>query len=227
MEKQQNDFSLLLASSVHDMKNSLNMLLNSLEELIEEYPPKNLDQQHRYGILQSESSRIRNDLIYLLGIYRYQRDELPIHIEEVFVEEFLQQQIALNSLLFQVRELQVGVECDPDMAAYFDEELVGGVINNILVNAAKYTAKSIQIKVEKKDGFLVIRVIDDGSGYPEAMIREPQAYRKPIDFFSGSTNLGLLFASQIAAMHRRDETEGHISVENLAVGGGCFSLYLP
>lgn len=46
------DFSLVLASSVHDMKNSLGMLLNSLEEVIEHSPPKDDLQKKNFSILQ-------------------------------------------------------------------------------------------------------------------------------------------------------------------------------
>jgi signal transduction histidine kinase len=226
-QKPNNDFSLLLASSVHDMKNSLGMLLSSLEDMLDDYPPQTNEHRKCYTTLQSEASRIRNDLIYLLGIYRLQRDELPIQVEEIFLTDFLQQQVAQNSVLFDIRELSLILECDDDLAAYFDEELISGVMNNVLVNAAKYTRTKITISAMLEDGNLVIRVMDDGDGYPSAMLVNPGAKLKGIDFGSGSTSLGLQFAAQIAALHQRHGESGYIRVENLPSGGGCFSLYLP
>lgn len=222
-----NDFSLLLASSVHDMKNSLGMLLTSLEDLMHEYPAEDENHKKKYCTLQGEASRIQNDLIYLLGLYRLQRDELPVHIEEIFVNDFLQEQVAQNSILFAVRDISIDIQCDEGLIGYFDDELIAGVLNNILVNAARYTKDNILISADLEDNYLQIKVIDNGGGYPEAMIREPSSYVKGIDFDSGSTSLGLYFAAQIAAMHVKDDLNGMIEIGNLPSGGGCFTLKLP
>ncbi len=227
MSDHQLDFSLLLASSVHDMKNSLGMLLTSLADLVADYPPQNDDQRKRYGILEGEASRIKNDLTYLLGLYRLQNEGLPVDIDEVIVYDFLQFQCIQNEVLFEMRDLQVSIECEENLKGYFDEDLVGGVINNILVNAAKYASKTITIKSVIDQEFLKIQVIDDGCGYPQEMIKEPQAYTKGIDFQTGSTNLGLHFAAKITDLHQRGESKGYIQLENTAEGGGCFTLCLP
>ncbi len=227
MNDNNNDFSLLLASSVHDMKNSLGMLLSSLEDLMNEYPAKEDNHKKKYCTLQGEASRIRNDLIYLLGIYRLQRDELPVQVEEIFVNDFLEEQVAQNSILFDIRDIKTTVQCEEDLVGYFDDDLIAGVLNNILVNAARYTKDSIVISADIDDEYLQIKVTDNGGGYPEMMIREPSAYVKGIDFDSGSTSLGLYFAAQIAAMHTKDEMKGMIAISNLPSGGGCFTLKLP
>ena len=227
MSSKKNDFSLLLASSVHDMKNSLGMLLTSLEDLMHEYPAEDDNHKKRYCTLQGEASRIQNDLIYLLGLYRLQRDELPVHIDEIYVHDFLQEQVAQNSILFSVREIKIDIQCEEDVVGYFDDELIAGVLNNILVNAARYTKDNILISAELEGDYLQIKVIDNGGGYPPAMIKEPASYVKGIDFDSGSTSLGLYFAAQIAAMHHKDELSGRIEIGNLPSGGGCFTLSLP
>jgi signal transduction histidine kinase len=66
------DFSFVLASSVHDMKNSLGMLLGSLEEIIDESTTDSDAQKHRFSILQYEATRINTELVQLLSIYRFQ-----------------------------------------------------------------------------------------------------------------------------------------------------------
>ncbi|MDF2642359.1 MAG: histidine kinase, partial [Pseudomonas sp.] len=45
---------------------------------------------------------------------------------------------------------------------------------------------------------------------------------------SGSTGLGLYFASHIARLHARNGVHGRIEIANGgALGGGLFSIYLP
>ena len=223
------NFSLLLASAVHDMKNSLGMLLASVDELTSDMADMTDGQRRQFAILQGEASRIRNDLIYLLGLYRMQNHDLVVDIDEVFVDDFLDQQVAQNALLFDMRKIDVNVTCVDDLAGFFDEELIGGVINNVLVNAARYTSSRIEINARSEGGYLCIEVIDDGAGFPAAMLAHAGEMERDISFKTGSTNLGLHFAARIAALHKtNDGRVGLIAISNLSAQGcGCFSLRLP
>ena len=73
------DFSMVLASAVHDMKNSLGMLLNSLDELRQEQADTTGDSP-RFNTLQYEAERMHNDLVQLLGIYRLGENNLSAHV---------------------------------------------------------------------------------------------------------------------------------------------------
>lgn len=220
------DFAMLLASSVHDMKNSLGMLLSSLNELMEQHPASNEEQRRHYGTLQGEASRINNDLVQLLGLYRLESDQLTVHQNEVIMLDFVEQQIARNELLFQSRQVSVEAHCEPDLMWFFDDELVSGIMNNIIVNAVKYTESKVVIAAEMKDGGLWIRIEDDGPGYPETMLNSNTATDQGIDFNSGSTKLGLFFADRIARLHVNKGVCGYTQLSNTE-SGGCFSLFLP
>ena len=122
------DSSVLLASSVHDIKNSLGMLLQTLEELMADLELKDENQRRQFAILRGESARINSALISLLGVYRLREEQLPVKIEDVYVGDFLEDQVALNELLFDINGLEVTVDCDPDLVAYFDSSLIWGPI---------------------------------------------------------------------------------------------------
>jgi K+-sensing histidine kinase KdpD len=223
------EFSLLLASSVHDMKNSLGMLLASLDELTTDMADMNDQQRRQFAILQGEASRIRNDLVYLLGLYRMQVNDLAVNVDEVFVDDFIDQQIAQNELLFSMRNIRVTVQCEKGLTGFFDEELVSGILNNVLVNAARYTRSRIDVAAYADAGWLCMDVTDDGSGFPQYMIEQSKDLMKSIDFKTGSTHLGLLFAGRIAALHKANDGRiGSIQISNKSVNGhGCFRLRLP
>lgn len=235
-EQQPIDFSMLLASSVHDVKNSLAMLIQSLEELVEEDTSN--ERKSKYSILRGEASRINHTLIHLLGMYRLQTERLTVNLQEVYVADFLEEQIANHQLLFDVNNISVTVDCDEDLTAFFDENLVAGIISNVLVNDAKYTKDSIRIEAQAtKSGGICIAVIDNGDGFPQNIIESvqieseqpdsPDHSDRSIDFASGSTNLGLYFAQQIAALHQNKDTQGTIQLSNIESGGGKFTLTLP
>ncbi len=221
------DFSMLLASSVHDIKNSLGMLLTSLDEVIDISTEERPEQRKSYSILRGEASRINNALIYLLGLYRLQNDQLSLNLSEIFVADFLEEQVASQQLLLDVNNVSVSIDCDDDLVAYFDENLIAGVINNILVNCAKYTKNKITLSAKQHQQYLRIAITDNGSGYPQAIIDHLGNENRSIDFNSGSTNLGLFFSQQIAAIHHCKGRSGSIELSNLPEGGGCFLLNLP
>jgi len=227
-DKNKLDFSLVLASSVHDMKNSLGMLLNSLENLIRDNPPTNDDQAKQFATLQYETSRINNELIQLLSIYRLEHDRLPLNIDAYFVADMLEEQLARNDMLFSTRGIDVTVVCDDALNWYFDNELVGGVVHNVLANSARYGDKELKVSADVVDGVLCICIEDDGEGYPAAMIKAPEEIMAGVSFTSGSTKLGLFFAAEVARMHCQKDVCGYIKLENGgSLGGGVFKLYLP
>lgn len=221
-------FALLLASSVHDIKNSLSMLLDTLDGVVESTPITSDRQRNQFATLRGEAARINNSLMYLLGLYRMQQNQLSVQIQEVYVADFLDEQVAANELLFTMRELEVSIDCDDQLIGYFDTTLISGIINNVLVNAARYTCKIIHLyAAQSPQGQLIIEVRDDGPGFPKKMLEEVSNQARGIDFSSGSTNLGLYFASEVAQMHTRGDAYGHIELSNLREGGSCFRLTLP
>ena len=226
-EHEQAPTSLLLASSVHDIKNSLGMLLNTLDSVIETTPIASDLQRHQFATLRGEAARINNSLIYLLGLYRLQRHELPLQIQAIYVADFIDEQIAANELLFSIRQLSIERDCAEDLTGYFDPMLIAGVISNVLVNAARYAKSVIRVRASAGEaGSISIEISDDGPGFPEKMLETNRSHRG-IDFNSGSTSLGLFFAAEVAHLHRRGDQHGGIELSNIAPHGSRFLLTLP
>ncbi len=222
------DFSFVLASSVHDMKNSLGMLLQTLESMLADNPPENDAQRQTFSVLSYEASRINSELVQMLTLYRMQHESLRVQVDEHHVIDLLEDQVDRNDVLFQSRGLEVVVECDPDLKWYFDNELLGGVINNILVNCARYSRNQLLIRAGVADQRLVISIADDGSGYPQSMLDAPLEKNAGVSFSNGSTNLGLLFASRIVQLHRAHGSQGSLTLANKGpLGGGNLTLTLP
>ncbi len=222
------DFSFVLASSVHDMKNSLGMLLTSLEEVIDHAAPQDDVQKNHFSILQYEASRINSELIQLLTIYRLQQKNLPFNLDENYISETFEDQVARNDVLFRTKNIELTIDCDDDLAWFYDNELVGNVIHNILINAARYAKSRIHLSARVEDNTLIINVEDDGGGFPEFMIDAAIAENKNTKSSTDSTQLGLFFAAKIAHFHRQGERKGRIELSNGgSLQGGIFTIYLP
>ena len=220
-------FADVLASAIHDIKNSLNMVMATLDELTSD-PANRFAQPERVVQLQHEAKRANNDLIKLLTIYKYENGRLGLNICDHNVEEFLEEIQIENQSLLQARNITLSMACDPELYGYFDEDLIRGVINNTIGNASRYTRRQMRLSAEEDDGYLVIRVEDDGEGFPPSMLENQSCDRKEAGFGSGSTNLGLYFSYLVASIHENKARKGSIQLENnRTLPGGCFSIRIP
>ncbi len=221
------DFSFVLASSVHDMKNSLGMLLNTLAAMVENAPPKDAVQAKFFSTLEYEAARINGELVQLLSLYRMDEKTLVVVIDEHHLMDIFEEQIARNDTLLRSRNIQIQVECETDLTWYFDNELIGGVLNNLIVNCARYCRNRLLVSARVENGFLSISVTDDGQGYPENMLLGalPQT---AVSFASGNTRLGLLFARKVLELHKSKNGQGYMTIANSGpLGGGLLKLHLP
>jgi len=222
------DFSMIIASAVHDMKNSLSMLLQSVEHMCDELPD-DWKQTHNTTTVKYEAERVNSYLVQLLGLYRLQNKLLSLYVDEYFPNDILEEQVAHYESMFRDKEIKLTISCDPNLAWYFDREIIIGVLNNALNNASRYTKKKIEISAEQEGSYLKIEIHDDGDGYPSALLEAtPGDIINSINFQTGSTSLGIYFASMVTKLHKQGERQGSIKLSNGGkFGGGVFTILLP
>jgi signal transduction histidine kinase len=120
----------------------------------------------------------------------------------------------------------------PDMVWTFDEDLIIGMLTQAINNAVRYTHDTIRLAVAENEGYLEIRVEDNGAGFPQAMIDAGTSAMtgntSGVNFMTNSSGLGLYFASEVAKMHKYRQRNGSIRLENGGpLGGGAFIVRLP
>lgn len=226
-EKKDMQFPAFLASIAHDMKNSLGMLINTTEEILGNCSDRDCPSNPLLSKLQYEAKRVNNNLIQLLALYKMDRDQYTLNIAYHSVAEFLEDAALQNKPLLEFKGISIKTDCSDVLTWFFDSDLIAGVINNVLNNAYRYAHDSIGITAGEENGFLAIHIRDNGEGYPDHMLTEGAGVSGNINFSTGSTGLGLYFASIVANMHRNKNRTGFIRTSNCANGGGCFSIYLP
>jgi len=220
-------FSDVLASSVHDIKNSLSMVLNTLDVLMHDPETKFGDPQKAF-ILQQETQRANSNLIQLLTLYKIEKQQLSPNLLEQNTDDFLEEIQAENQALLNAQGIELTYECDPLLSGYFDESLVRGVMNSSIGNAGRYTKSKILISASNEDGYLVFRIEDDGTGFPAHMLESLAAQEATNASRTEHTQLGLFFANEVAELHTAGERKGFIKLKNgHSLAGGCFELWLP
>ncbi|POY78016.1 histidine kinase [Pseudomonas amygdali pv. morsprunorum] len=222
------DFSMVIASTVHDMKNSLATLTQAHSEWLAKLSGHQRDMPEQ-GVIDYEFANLNGMLVQLLGLYKLGVNQLPLRPDYHELDDFIEAQLAHHQDVLASRGIAARYEID-DMSplGFFDRELVGSVVGNIIVNAIGFAREQIVISIGEEGGQLKITLTDDGPGYPAYLIERQTEYVQGINQGSGSTGLGLYFAAHIARLHVRNGMRGRIEIANGGVlGGAMFSIYLP
>lgn len=222
------DFSSVLAAGVHDMKNSLCLLLQSIENLSQMMPQANPEISENLASLQYEAFRLNTGLMQLLSLYRAEKQNLPISVDEHYIGDIVDDLLATNEGYVANKKMQLDVDVEEDVAWYLDADLINVLLNDILINALRYSQHQLKLSTFEQDGYLCFRIEDDGPGYPQSMLLAGNSAMHEFDIASGRTGLGLFFARMIAQAHSNNGRHGSIHLENGGIlGGSVFTLRLP
>lgn len=226
-EPQGLDFSTILASAVHDMKNSVGMLLGGLDEVGarcgEVCPSAESINQLRY-----EGKRLNRNLVQVLTLYRINGAHYALNLTENDVSEMLEECFLENQPLLSMKGVELELDCEDGLMFFYDREVVSGVINSAVNNAYKYAKDRIVLGARAVDGYLMLYVDDNGAGYPPHMLGQEAEGSHEVSFERGSTGLGILFAETIAGMHRHRDRQGFLTTSNDGIDAGArFAIYLP
>ncbi|MBE9526835.1 MAG: HAMP domain-containing histidine kinase [Proteobacteria bacterium] len=218
----------VLMSFIHDIKNSLLVSLNGLDELymaMERILPQ---QEDSFNQIQLQLRRINSDLVQLLSLYKMETKLFSLHADQYNCYDFFDELVINNAPLTKQAHFSFELDCDEDIDWFFDHDLIATVINSTINNSIRYTHSKILLCARINNGFLEITIEDDGDGFPKKMFVHHESLKTAIDMKSGSTGLGLYFAEQIANIHHSGDKKGHITIDNNSkLGGGRFTLFLP
>jgi two-component system sensor histidine kinase SenX3 len=220
-----------LASTVHDMKNSISVLSGALENLLVQSQAAAQDNPAypQMAHMLYQTRRLNDNLIQLLALYKQVgKPGYPFEPTAVPLRELVAQLESGQRILLQSKAIELESSYPPDLIWTFDEDLVLGVLAHAINNAVRYTQDKIRLVVAENDGMLEFRVEDNGIGFPPSMLEAGVQVGQGINFLTNSSGLGLYFASEVARSHKHCGRHGSIRLENGgSLRGGCFILRLP
>jgi len=224
---------LFLASTAHDMKNSISVLSGTLERLLVDASPRTESAYPQMAHMLYQTKRLNDNLMQLLALYKQVGTAAyPFDVQPLALGHLVDQVVSIERVLLQSRGIQLELDCDPQLIWHLDEDLVVGVLSHAVNNAVHYTGDRVRLAICEQDGWLELRVEDNGPGYPPALLKAGEIATREtaggVDFLTNSTGLGLYFSSEVAKMHRHRGRHGTLRLENGGrYGGGCFILRLP
>lgn len=230
------DISTFLLSSIHDMKNSLGMMAAYLEDALAEAgaapAPDNTRARQNTAQALYEVQRVNNHLVQLLALYKIDQAFYPFDPQDRPLADLAREALARALPLAESKGIALDYDCPEDLYGWLDYELVSGVVVQALHNALRYARSRVLLTCAARASGVLIRVEDDGPGFPDFLLEQGNAARRGISFETGGTGLGLYFSDVVARLHKSggaaDQISGRIRLENAGrLGGGCFVLELP
>jgi len=218
-------FPAILASSVHDIKNSLTALRALLSQLDNAYQdPKPTE----FRQLEFETNRMNNCLMQLLTLYKIDLSQFSLSIDEYSASDLLEDVVAQQSTLLALSNIQLITECHDELFCYCDNALISNALCTLVNNAQRYCRSKVLLSVAQENDYIVFCIEDDGKGYPENLLSPDYKQLPRIDMANGNTGLGLFFTETIAQLHIKGDKRGFIMTDNNSqLGGARFKLYLP
>lgn len=176
--------------------------------------------------LSNRMTRLVNDL---LDVTRIDQKRLILKKESVDMVKIIEEQIGELLSLAKSRNIEIVFSPKKNIPkALGDNSKIKIVVENLLSNSIKYTTNrgKVEIKISKKDDFIITSIKDNGVGIPEEQIDRvfEKFFRSDnaVKYQTDGTGLGLYIAKSIV-----EQSGGRIwfqSVENL---GTIFSFSLP
>jgi signal transduction histidine kinase len=240
--------SRFLANISHELRTPLTLIMAMLEEMVPEI--KDNEQKNKLDLISKNSRQMLNLVNQLLDLSRFDSGKMKLHAAHQNIVLFLK--YTVEPFRFLALKNQLEMEFYPEeeeINLYFDFQKMEEAINNLLINAIKFTPAggkitvSVSVSVDKSNrqdtrdpqgeegvgpGFVKISVRDTGIGIPQNQLPhifdrfyQPEG-KGPREETLKGTGLGLSLTNEITLMHH-----GKIDVHSREGKGTEFVIQLP
>jgi len=180
------------------------------------------------NVVVSEGERLTKLIDDVLDLAKIEAGKLEWHMAPLTVPEILDRATAATSSLFEHKGLKLIREVEDGLPPVIgDQDRLIQVVINLISNAVKFTdAGAVTCRATRRDGEIVVSVIDTGLGISAA--DQPKVFEKfkqvgdTLTDKPKGTGLGLPICKEIVEHHG-----GRIWVESETGKGSTFSFTLP
>lgn len=124
--------------------------------------------------------------------------------------------------VYQDKALTIELELDENAQFKGDETDFMELCGNLLDNACKAAKNRIIVSAETKNGWLTIKVEDDGPGIPDDKKLHLLERGTRLDAYTEGQGIGMALTADLVSIY-----EGRMQIEDSALGGACIILEFP
>lgn len=211
LNEQKNKIISILSHDVASPLNSLAMLLQ-----LESKGRINADELRPF--LEQVGGQLKNVTGLLSGLVRWSRSQMEGFVTDkksFDIAKHLESHFKLLQPIAGEKSINIRVNVEPDVKVFADEEMIRVAIRSLISNAIKFGTRGTEVKVEgfvDTDDRVVIRVINEGSPFPEVQREKLFTYQMPSSEGTAGergTGLGLAMAAFFVRFNA-----GEISLES-------------
>ncbi len=215
-----------LAILGHELRNPLAPITTALD-LMRIHPASAHERERT--IIERQLRHVVRLVDDLLDVSRIASGKVELTRRPTRLADVIGRAVEVASPLIEERRHELVVDVAADLVVSADAVRLTQVFGNLVNNAAKYTEAGghLRIVAARRDGNIVTRVQDDGSGIApeilpgifELFVQQPQS----LDRAAGGLGLGLAIVRSLVAQHG-----GTVTVRSDGVGKGSeFEVTLP
>ena len=213
---------------VHDIRGPLGSIIGSMESLLEDGDSMPLER--REILLKSSLLAGRQILTMteaMLDVQRLESGKMPVELEPVSFPHVISQSVHTIRPLLRDGRVRLKVKADePESLVMLDRELSLRVVNNLLLNAIRFSPGHGQVGIWTRvtPEWIVVSVADQGPGIPKE--HRERIFVKYTQVHSGDhrrgIGLGLAFCKMAV-----EAMSGRIWVGDMPGNGALFHVALP
>jgi PAS domain S-box-containing protein len=203
-ERQMQEFLAVLA---HELRNPLAPISNALN-LLSRKPTADPAEIWVRDVLQRQTGQLSRLVDDLLDVSRITRSALVLDRKAIDLRALLRQAADASMQWFEQRHHALSVRVpDERLVVEGDEVRILQVVQNLLHNAAKYTAEGGRVELEaRRDGAdALVRVADNGIGMTaETLATAFELFKQAhqgLDRSQGGLGVGLTLVQRLVKMH--------------------------
>ena len=217
----------LVATASHELKTPLAGLRLAVHLLLEEsVGTLNPKQTELLIDARENTERLVRIVDELLALARLENRHEPLSLRPEDPEQLLRAAVDRVGPRLSGRRIEYRIDRENLGRVAVDAERFGHALDNLLVNAATYTAPGGQITVSARavDGLIELAIRDNGIGIPPEFLPHvfDKFFRIPGQTRGEGTGLGLAIVREIATAHG-----GNVTSESESGKGTTFRITLP
>ncbi|NRB10780.1 MAG: hypothetical protein HRU35_04100 [Rickettsiaceae bacterium] len=232
MENTKDTKNELFRNVPHESNTPLTGIVSLVELLYKNFNNLDFEDLHKYfKDVVSCNERLKTYTRNLTDLAKLTTGNCKFDIADVNLGELIYKRIEICKNLYltdaKKESLNLYLNANSEVIFPCDKELITKVIDNIVINAIKYSNDgeiNIVLSKDKKTGKILFTVSDQGIGVPENELKEifmPFTVSTRTKTQAGGRGVGLAVANEIIKLHK-----GKIWVENNKTKGSKFFVEL-
>ncbi len=128
----------------------------------------------------------------------------------------------ISNSFAKLYQKEITINCSEEIVLQIDEADLFELMGNVIENSCKYGHSKVEINITNHDGYIFIKISDDGKGIPSSMREEVLKRGVRLDETKAGSGIGIPIAVDIAKLYG-----GEIKLVDSALGGLEVIIILP